>query len=152
MKYDINDAIGKVLQLMTPDFNLKQIVVKLELAKEPPIVTGDPILLEQVVLNLVRNSVDVLDGVDKSMRELSISTEMSGDLVLIVIKDSGPGVDINHQERLFEPYYTTKKTGLGMGLPICRSIIDEHEGEISYKAAPGQGAIFEIQLPLSNAS
>jgi len=148
---DMNEVITKVLHLLKPDIGLKQITVQLNLSEEAPIVLGDPILLEQVVLNLIRNSLDVLDDVDIKARALNISSATDRSKVTVTIGDSGPGVDPEYQVRLFEPYYTTKKTGLGMGLPICRSIIDEHEGQISYMSAPGQGAIFEIQLPFLNA-
>ncbi|MBT3990882.1 MAG: PAS domain S-box protein [Rhodospirillaceae bacterium] len=149
---DINDSIDKVLQLLKADLSNKQIKLLLELTDDAPIVRGDPILLEQVILNLVRNSVDILGTVESDRRQLKISSHIESRLVSIIIKDNGPGVAEKYQDQLFEPYFTTKKTGLGMGLPICRSIINEHDGQIWYASEPNQGATFHIQIPLSTSN
>ena len=92
-------------------------------------VEGDRVQLQQVILNLFLNAIEAMNSVEEGARELSISTEQnqtSG--VLIAVRDSGPGIDQEHSERVFDPFYTTKTSGLGMGLAICRSIIDAHGG------------------------
>ena len=87
--------------------------------------------LQQVVLNLILNAVEAMSSVEKGARELLISTEQSqADGVLVAVRDSGPGIDPEHLERVFEAFYTTKSSGVGMGLSICRSIIDAHGGRL----------------------
>ena len=111
-------------------------------------VEGDRVQLQQVVLNLVLNAVEAMSSVDTSARELSIRTEQnepSG--VLVAVRDSGPGIDPAHVKRVFDPFYTTKTTGTGMGLSICRSIIDAHGGRLWADANESPGAVFVFTLP-----
>ena len=111
-------------------------------------VEGDRVQLQQVVLNLVLNAVEAMSSVDTSARELSIRTEQnepSG--VLVAVRDSGPGIDPAHVKRVFDPFYTTKTTGTGMGLSICRSIIDAHGGRLWVDANESPGAVFVFTLP-----
>ena len=111
-------------------------------------VEGDRVQLQQVILNLILNAIEAMNSVEEGARELSISTEQnqtSG--VLIAVRDSGPGIDQEHFERVFDPFYTTKTSGLGMGLAICRSIIDAHGGRLWVDANKPQGAVFRFTLP-----
>ncbi|MAF50278.1 MAG: hypothetical protein CMM10_18645 [Rhodospirillaceae bacterium] len=146
---DINDAVKKAMQLIKADLDSNQVVLTLDLSQPPAAVVGDPILLQQVILNLARNSVDAMKSKDPGSGELTISTSAEDNSFSIGIKDNGPGIDPKHQEQLFDPYFSTKKSGLGLGLPICRSIINEHGGQIWYEPAPINGAAFHIRLPLS---
>ena len=108
---------------------------------------GDRVQLQQVVLNLVLNAVEAMSS-EQGVRELSIVTEQSktGE-VLVAVRDSGPGVDREHLERVFEPFYTTKTSGVGMGLAICRSIIDAHGGRLWVDVNEPRGAVFRFTLP-----
>ena len=110
----------------------------------------DKIQIHQVITNLVRNSVDALDEVE--LREIVISTRGAGpDWIEIAIADSGPGLVPEVASRLFQPFVTTKPGGLGIGLSICRSIVDAHGGRLWASDNPGGGTIFHLSLPLPAA-
>jgi len=110
-------------------------------------VEGDRVQLQQVVLNLVLNAVEAMGSVESGARELSISTAKDRTGVLVAVRDTGPGIDPAHLERIFEAFYTTKSSGVGMGLAICRSIIDAHGGRLWVDANRPRGAIFQFTLP-----
>ncbi|MBT5940465.1 MAG: PAS domain S-box protein [Rhodospirillaceae bacterium] len=145
---DINDTVHTALQLLKSDFDLNRVALKFDLAQDRPIIYGDPILIQQVILNLARNSVDAMNSLESGLGKLKVNTVTEDHSVLIGISDNGPGIDLQLQEKLFEPYVSTKKSGLGLGLPICRSIINEFGGEIWFEPAPANGAVFQIRLPL----
>ena len=109
---------------------------------------GDRVQLQQVVLNLVLNAVEAMGSVEAGARELLISTEIrQRGGVLVSLRDSGPGIDPEDIERVFEAFYTTKSGGVGMGLSICRSIIDAHGGRLWADANEPRGAVFQFTLP-----
>ena len=110
-------------------------------------VQGDRVQVQQVVLNLVLNAVEAMGSVDGDARELLISTAQDSTGVLVAVRDSGPGIDAGNLERVFEPFYTTKTSGIGMGLSICRSIIDGHGGRLSVSANEPRGTVFQFTLP-----
>jgi signal transduction histidine kinase len=109
---------------------------------------ADRVQLQQVVLNLILNAVEATSSVMTGVRELSISTEQyqSRD-VLVTVSDSGPGIDLEHVDRVFDAFYTTKSSGVGMGLSICRSIIEAHGGRLWAEANALRGAAFRFTLP-----
>ena len=111
-------------------------------------VEGDRIQLQQVILNLILNAVEAMRGTDAGARELLISTEKdaSGG-ALVTVRDSGPGLNPQSVDRLFEAFYTTKPEGVGMGLAICRSIIEAHGGRLWATANEPRGAVFQFTLP-----
>ena len=111
-------------------------------------VQGDRVQLQQVVLNLLLNAVEAMSTVEAGPRELLISTEQhqTGG-VLVSVRDSGPGIDPDHLDRVFDAFYTTKSSGVGMGLSICRSIIDAHGGRLWAEANEPRGTIFQFTLP-----
>ena len=110
-------------------------------------IHGDRVQLQQVVLNLILNAVEAMGSVEAEPRELLISTEQDHTGVLVAVRDSGPGIDPDHLERVFDAFYTTKSSGMGMGLSICRSIIDAHGGRLWAEANEPRGAIFQFTLP-----
>ena len=119
-----------------------------ELAKRLPLIRGDRIQLQQIVLNLIMNSVEAMSDVSKGSRHLLISTaEDTSNGVLVAVRDSGPGLNPESLEHLFDPFYTTKPGGMGMGLSICRSIVEGHEGRIWATANVPKGASFHFSLP-----
>jgi signal transduction histidine kinase len=113
-----------------------------------PLIHGDRVQLQQVILNLIINAVEAMSGIAEAPRELLITTglaEASG--VLVAVRDTGPGLAPATVERLFEAFYTTKPTGLGMGLSICRSIIEAHGGRLWAEANEPRGAVFQFLTP-----
>jgi C4-dicarboxylate-specific signal transduction histidine kinase len=145
---DINHLIRKVLDLTQNEITSNHISLRTNLAADLPLVQGDPIQLQQVLINLVTNSIDAMRGVTNRPRELLIRSARSPDGVLIEVQDSGSGVDPDELERIFEPFFTTKQEGLGMGLSISRSIVESHGGRI-WTVLGSQGALFTISLPLN---
>ena len=126
-----------------------RVSVHTHLADGPVPVRGDRVQLQQVVENLILNAVDAMSSVEKGARELSIRIErgQAGGGVLVEVGDSGPGIDPANHERVFEPFYTTKTSGVGLGLSICRSIIDGHGGRLWVSANEPRGTVFQFTLP-----
>jgi C4-dicarboxylate-specific signal transduction histidine kinase len=146
-RLDINEAIREMIVLTRGEALKNGVSVQMQL-EGLPLVQGDRVQLQQVVLNLILNSVEAMSSVDGARRELSISTERRGaDEVLVAFHDSGPGIDPEHLERVFDPFYTTKPSGIGLGLSICRSIIDAHGGRLWAAANEPRGAAFQFTLP-----
>jgi len=147
-RLDINAAIRELIELTRGEAVKNGVSVRTQLADGLPLIHGDRVQLQQVILNLIINAVESMSGVSEGVRDLLISTgkaESGG--VLVAVKDSGPGLAPASLERLFEAFYTTKPGGLGMGLSICRSIIDAHGGRLWASANAPQGAIFQLSLP-----
>jgi C4-dicarboxylate-specific signal transduction histidine kinase len=145
---EINGLVREVIELTHGETMKHCVSVKVELAEGLPLIRGDRVQLQQVILNLIINAVEAMSGISEGARELLISTEKakSGD-VLVVVRDSGPGLAPAARERIFEPFYTTKTTGLGMGLSICRSIIEAHGGRLWASANEPRGAMLQFNLP-----
>ena len=150
---DINDVILEVIALTRGEVMKNGVSVQTQLAEGLPLVQGDRVQLQQVILNLVINAVEAMSGVGKDSRRLLVSTgkDASGE-VLVVVQDSGPGLNAECGDRLFDPFYTTKSNGMGMGLSICRSIIQDHGGRIWPSPKPGAGASIQFTLPSEVAS
>jgi len=145
---DINEAILEVIALIRVEAGKSSVSVETQLAEGLPLIQGDRVQLQQVVLNLIVNAVEAMSDISDRRRELLISTATGGsDSVVVAVRDSGPGLAPASLERLFESFYTTKPGGLGMGLSICRSIIDSHGGRLWVTANVPQGAIFQFTLP-----
>jgi C4-dicarboxylate-specific signal transduction histidine kinase len=147
---DINEAIREMIVLTRGEALKNGVTVQMQL-EGLPLIQGDRVQLQQVVLNLILNAVEAMSSVDGARRELSISTERRGaDEVLVAVRDSGPGIDPEHLERVFDSFYTTKPSGIGLGLSICRSIIDAHGGRLWAAANEPRGAAFQFTLPAGN--
>jgi signal transduction histidine kinase len=124
------------------------VLVRLQLTQGLPTVEGDRVQLQQVVLNLVMNAVEAMSMAGKEYRELLVSSEKTtSDGVLVAVRDSGPGIAPESADRLYESFYTTKPSGLGMGLSICHSIIEAHRGRLWATANTPEGAVFQFTLP-----
>jgi signal transduction histidine kinase len=149
-RLDINEAIREVIVLTRGEALKAGVAVQMQLAEGLPLVQGDRVQLQQVFLNLVLNAVEAMSSVDDGSRELSISTGRGADGILIAVRDSGPGIDPEHFERVFQSFYTTKPEGIGMGLAICRSIVGAHEGRLWADANEPRGAVFQFTLPAEN--
>jgi signal transduction histidine kinase len=145
---NINDTIMEVIALTRSEVRRNSIALRTELSNDLPLVMGDRIQLQQVILNLIVNGIEAMSGVSQRQRELLVASEKDeSDGVLVTVRDSGTGLDPTSLERLFEAFYTTKANGMGMGLPISRTIIEAHGGQLW--AAPDQspGAMFRFTLP-----
>ena len=147
-RFDLNEAINEVIVLARSAIAKNGVSVQTRLTEGLFPVEGDRVQLQQVVLNLILNAVEAMSSVDEGARELLISTGQSRtNGVLVAVRDSGPGIDPEHIERVFEAFYTTKSSGVGMGLSICRSIIDAHGGRLWADANEPRGAVFQFTLP-----
>jgi C4-dicarboxylate-specific signal transduction histidine kinase len=147
-RFDINTAINEAIVLARSAIIGNGASVQTRLAEGSLPVQGDRVQLQQVVLNLILNAIEAMGAVEAEPRELLISTEQAQENgILVTVRDSGPGIDPEHVERVFEAFYTTKTRGLGMGLSICRSIIAAHGGRLWADPNEPRGAVFQFTLP-----
>jgi PAS domain S-box-containing protein len=145
---DINDTVREVIALTRSELNRTGTSLQTQLADGLPLVPGDRIQLQQVMLNLILNAVEAMNGSDGGLRELLISSEEDGaNGVRIAVRDWGPGLTLESLDRLFDAFYTTKPDGMGMGLSICRSIVEAHGGRLWATPNLPQGAVFQFTLP-----
>jgi C4-dicarboxylate-specific signal transduction histidine kinase len=145
---DMNNVVRQVFDLLRAELQKNAVVVKYELARELPRVLADQIQLQQVILNLAMNAIDAMSSVIDRPRTLRVSSERYDPAGLIInLEDSGTGIDPKNIDRIFEPFFTTKSHGMGLGLSICRSIIEAHQGRLTVSAACPQGTAFHIILP-----
>jgi C4-dicarboxylate-specific signal transduction histidine kinase len=149
-RLDVNALVREVEQLMLFHAKRFAIPVHVELAPDLPAVLGDSLLIEQVLVNLVRNSLEAIN--DNKPGDASLVTlrtaRVGADALEIVVADNGPGFGVEHLEQLFEPYYTTKTSGMGLGLVISRSIVQAHGGTLTAARRPEGGAVFRMTLPV----
>jgi C4-dicarboxylate-specific signal transduction histidine kinase len=147
---DINKLVLTVLAILRIELQKSAVDVQIQLDEMNPVVEGDHVQLQQVVMNLVMNAIEAMKPVQS--RVLKVETEQKPGLVQISIVDTGPGIDPSHQDRIFSPLFTTKERGMGMGLAICHSIIENHNGRIWASPGVNGGSIFQFELPMkSNA-
>jgi PAS domain S-box-containing protein len=147
-RFDLNEAIKEVVVLARGAITKNDVSVVTRLAEGSFPVQGDRVQLQQVVLNLILNAVDAMSSVEAGPRELVISAEQNQtNDVLIAVRDTGPGIDREHLDRIFEAFYTTKSSGLGMGLSICRSIVEAHGGRLWATRCEPRGALFQFTVP-----
>jgi signal transduction histidine kinase len=144
---DLNEATREVIGLSLGEIQNGRVIVRTELADDLPLVTADRVQLQQVVLNLLRNALDAMNTVDDRPRELLIRTERQDDHVRLSVKDAGVGFDPRRVDKLFEPFYSTKNDGMGVGLSVSRSIIENHQGRLWAVPNDGQGATFLFSVP-----
>ncbi|HUO00248.1 MAG TPA: AAA family ATPase, partial [Bradyrhizobium sp.] len=147
-RFELNEAVGEVIAMVRGAIAQNGIVVSTHLADGLAFVHGDRVQLQQVVMNLILNAVEAMSSLEMGARELSIGivqADRDGG-VLLEVRDSGPGIDPANVNRVFEPFFTTKTSGVGMGLSICRSIIDAHGGQMWVTANEPRGAVFQFSL------
>jgi len=147
-RVDLNDAAREVIALLLGELQRNRVILRCELAHDLPLVTGDRVQLQQVILNFLRNGSDAMNTVQDRPRELLIRTERDeGDWALLSVKDAGVGFDPQTADKLFETFYTTKNDGMGVGLSVSRSIIESHQGRLWAKLNDGPGATFSFSIP-----
>jgi C4-dicarboxylate-specific signal transduction histidine kinase len=144
----LNDVISEIVDLAAPQALKHGVSMTVELQPSLPPVHGDKIQFQQVILNLVTNGIEATSGVSERPRQLEIRSQTLGtDQVQVSVSDSGVGVAPELMTRLFEPFFTTRSQGIGMGLPISRSIIEAHGGRLWVESSLGQGSIFQFSVP-----
>jgi len=149
IRLDINEVVLETASLVRPELQRQNILLHIELAKGLALVIGDQIELQQVLLNLIMNAKESMGAADDHNRELTIMTEqIAPNEVLTSVRDTGPGLDEAELERIFEAFHTTKPTGMGMGLPISRSIIEAHGGRLWASPNQPRGAVFQFTVPV----
>jgi C4-dicarboxylate-specific signal transduction histidine kinase len=147
---DINETIHEVVALAQFQLHRSEILVETQLGHDLPLVLCDGVQLQQVLLNLIINAIEAMSGIKERPRELTIVSASDGpDTVSVEVRDSGTGLDPEHAPHLFEPFYTTKAEGLGIGLSISRSIVEAHGGRLSAAANAPHGTVFRFSLPVN---
>lgn len=146
---EINSLVIDATSLCSDDIKLNQINLIFGFENDLPFIIADHIQIEQVLINLIRNSIDTLQYLPKYQpRQISIQTRLNSDeFIEVRVKDNGQGIDEDQQTKILTPFYTTKKTGMGMGLAICRSLIEAHNGTLRFTSKPGKGSTFYFTLP-----
>jgi signal transduction histidine kinase len=147
--FDVSEAINEVIELARSAITGNRVSVQTRLAQGSLAIHGDRVQLQQVLLNLILNAVEAMGSVEAGPRELLISTERDCTGIRVAVCDSGPGIHPTHHERVFQAFYTTKSGGTGMGLAICRSIVDAHGGKLWAEANEPRGAVFQFTLPVA---
>jgi len=144
----IEDVAQQVMGLLRHELQVNQISVVTEFPGETSLVRADPVQLQQLILNLVKNAIEAMSSTPPARRRLHVSTRPRGDLsVLLSVQDSGAGVRPEDQGRIFEAFFTTRPAGMGLGLAICRMIVERHDGTLVLATSGSQGSTFEITLP-----
>ena len=149
---DVNDVVRDVIDLAHSEILSRRISLTSRLTSPVPLVQGDRIQLQQVLLNLVLNACDAMSEADSTRRQLLLATELTNGYVQLAVSDGGPGIPENQLERVFEPFVTFRPQGLGLGLAISRSIVSEHGGSISAENNAGGGATFRCLLPVAEVT
>ena len=148
LKLDINEVIEEAVALARSETTRNNVTFVLDLASDLPTVLGDRIQLQQVILNLVMNAISAMTSTNDRPRRLLVRSQTQDeDRVLVAVEDSGMGMSPDVMARLFEPFFTTRSQGIGMGLPISRSIIEGHGGSLWAESTSSQGSIFKFTLP-----
>ncbi len=148
---DLNVVIRDAVGLIEADARKRQIRIVSELAPALPPVQADTVMVEQIIVNLVRNGMDAMRDTTASRRQVRIRTQLEGRNVQVHVSDRGAGIPPETAARLFEPFFTTKPEGMGMGLNICRSIAELHHGRLTFESNPEGGTIFTLSLPVNTA-
>jgi signal transduction histidine kinase len=144
---DMNDLTVKALRALDSELKSHNVATRIQLASRLPPVMGHSGQLQEVIVNLIQNAVDAMASVDNDRRVLRVRTEHNGDAISVEIEDTGPGIDPKRSDNIFDAFFTTKPHGMGLGLAICRMIVERHEGHLAVSSANPHGAIFRIMLP-----
>jgi signal transduction histidine kinase len=148
---NLNNIINTVLVLLRVDLQQDNVRTETQLDEQLPVVMGDPVQLQQVVLNLIVNAADAMRTLQPRILKVQTNRSAAG-TVRVSVEDSGTGITEADQARIFDPLFTTKAGGMGMGLSICRSIIENHGGKIWVEPAASRGAVFQFELPAADGA
>ena len=143
---DINETVRGVVMMTEGELRKQRVALTVNYADDLPVITGDRVQLQQVVLNLMMNGIEAMTAVVDRPRELAISTTRDGEQVRVSVRDFGTGVPPEVMSRMFNSFYTTKSSGLGIGLSISRSIVEDHGGRLWAAANDGPGTTFQFTI------
>jgi len=143
----VNDSVRLVSEILTGELRANNVVLKTELAQKLPAVNGDEVQIQQVLMNLILNAMHAMSDTPDHARRIVVQTVPNDDEVLISVADTGPGISADALPRLFDAFYTMQQDGLGMGLAICKRIVERHGGRIWAEANSDAGATFKFGLP-----
>jgi signal transduction histidine kinase len=152
IQINLNAVLDETVALVRREIDINQVSLRFDLAADLPEVNGDRVQLQQVILNLLLNAIQAMAHAAGNTRKLLIETFAEERSALVKIHDNGPGLTPEVRDNLFDPFYTTKPDGMGMGLSICRSIVTAHGGSIRASSQPGAGTTFEFTIPLEKAA
>jgi two-component system sensor histidine kinase DctS len=147
-RVSLADSIDAALSLLEGEIRQRGVRINFQAARRP-IIDGDPILIEQILLNLLRNALDAMRTTPPEQRAIEIGLDKADSYASLDIADHGSGIDPAVADKLFDPLFSTKPEGMGMGLAICRSVVESHRGRLSFAANPGRGTVFRLLLPIS---
>lgn len=137
---------------MAPEIAAKQVSIALELQASDEPIFGDPVQLQQLVLNLITNAVEALDASGLGDKQVVVTSRCENTAVIVEVRDSGPGLSQQDIDQVFDPFYTTKDGGMGMGLAICRSIVEAHGGTLGATSDQRRETVFAFRIPLMIAA
>ena len=149
---DIHAVVRESVALVAHDIRRRQVRVDVELPPEPCVITGDQVLLQQVLVNLMMNAMDAMADTPSDRRRLWVHNEVTRDAVNVSVRDAGTGLPANMNGQWFEPFVTTKTDGIGIGLTIARTIVEAHRGKMTASNNPEGGATFTVTLPCNETS
>jgi C4-dicarboxylate-specific signal transduction histidine kinase len=145
---DLNEVIRDILDLMRSELSWHDVVLQIDLCKQLGRIRGNRIQLQQVLVNLIKNAIESMSESVVRPLLVRVSTAIQGELVVVAVEDSGSGFDAAAAEHLFEPFFTTKRQGTGVGLSICRSIVEAHGGVLCATRKESPGSVFQFTVPL----
>jgi C4-dicarboxylate-specific signal transduction histidine kinase len=145
----VNEVTREALRILRSDLMDHDITTRAGLASELPRVMGHRGQLQEVIVNLVHNAIEAMDSVKDNPRVLQVTTEQHDSRIILAVEDSGPGIDPQKLESIFDAFVTTKPNGMGLGLAICRMIVEQHGGELSASLAHSRDSLFRIVLPVA---
>lgn len=146
---DVVGVMRKALALVELDLQAAEVTVTTEYQDDLPPFSGDSAQLQQVILNLVRNAMEAMDSLPREGRYLRMTARRAGSDILLSVEDSGSGITVENQARIFDTFFTSKPAGMGLGLPICRAIVESHGGRLRLAKTHERGTVFEIALPIT---
>jgi signal transduction histidine kinase len=144
---DLNEATREVIALSSSELQRNSVLLRSDFAEDLPVVIGERIPLQQVILNLLRNATDAMVGGSEPPRQLLIRTQRENDSVRLTVRDTGEGFSHKNVDKLFDAFYTTKSDGMGIGLSVSRSIVERHHGRLWAEPNEGPGATFSFSIP-----
>lgn len=146
---NVNEIILEVLETMAAELSHHDVLPLLELTSPLPLAAGNKAQLRQVIINLIRNVIEAMDSINERKRLLLVRSDRRDGKIVVSVEDSGPGIDSKMSERIFEAFVTTKSHGMGLGLAICRLIVQHHSGELNVSSDGKSGAVFQLTLPVA---
>jgi signal transduction histidine kinase len=152
IELDLNDVVTDLQSIQRAEARRRGLTLEMQPAQEPLPILGDRIQLQQVLINLALNAMDAVAGQPETRRSVNVSLEKTDNGAVLAVRDQGPGIAPEHRSKLFESFFTTKDSGMGLGLSITRTLVEAHGGRVWAESTPGEGATFLAELPLIEAN